>query len=247
MYYSYSILTYSLTIVSCCYTECCVCILQIWIAELDMADIQLQHQKELSRQEEAHHQQKCQLHHQIRDQEDIMRCNEATIGEKEVALQQKDETIQHKDAEIVDLHNQLESRPWILQREEVEITEERIGDGSYGEVRVAVFRGTRVAAKCLHEIIVSRHNRDIFTREMDISSKIYHPNIVQFLGATRVDNPILLYEQWPPVYIRDYKRTNPLHIHRLPQYAVTQPRPCATFISGGQIPSFTKISAALTY
>ena len=187
-----------------------------------MADMQLQHQRDLSRQEEAHHQQQRQLHHQIREQEEIMRRNEDTITEneetiqqkevalqqkevalqqKEVALQQKDdaiqqkdETIQHNHAEIVDLHNQLESRPWILQREEVQITEERIGGGAYGEVRVAIFRGTRVAAKCLHEIIVSRHNRDIFTREMDISSKIHHPNIVQFLGATRVDNPILLYE-----------------------------------------------------
>ena len=173
------------------------------ISEL-MADMQLQHQRELSRQEEAHHQQQRQLHHQIREQEEIMRRNDATITEKEeiiqqkeVALQQKEVALQQKNAEIVDLHIQLESRPWILQREEVQITEERIGGGAYGEVRVAVFRGTRVAAKCLHEIIVSRHNRDIFTREMDISSKIHHPNIVQFLGATRVDNPILLYEQMP--------------------------------------------------
>ncbi len=29
---------------------------------------------------------------------------------------------------------------------------------------------------------------------MEISSRIHHPNIVQFIGATRVNNPILLYE-----------------------------------------------------
>ncbi len=139
----------------------------------------------------SHHQQQ---RHQIREQEEIMRRKDATIRENEETIQQKEETIHLKDAEIVDLHNQLESRSWILQREEVQITEERIGGGAYGEVRVAIFRGTRVAAKCLHEIIVSRHNKDVFTREMDISSKIHHPNIVQFLGATRVDNPILLYE-----------------------------------------------------
>jgi len=61
-------------------------------------------------------------------------------------------------------------------------------------VKVAVFRGTRVAAKCLHELIVSDYNRGVFTREMEISSRIHHPNIVQFIGATRVNNPILLYE-----------------------------------------------------
>ena len=140
----------------------------------------------------------------MRRKEDTIRENEVALQQKDDVIQQKDDVIQQKDviiqfnhAEIVDLHNQLESRPWILQRDEVQITEERIGGGAYGEVRVAVFRGTRVAAKCLHEIIVSRHNRDIFTREMDISSKTHHPNIVQFLGATRVDNPILLYELMP--------------------------------------------------
>ncbi len=154
--------------------------------------------KEVSRLENAHHQQQCQLQQQIREQQER---NEAIDRENRVVLQQKETTIQLKQriidrkyTEILDLRKQLESRPWIIEREELQITEEKIGGGAYGEVKVAVFRGTRVAAKCLHEIIVSRHNRDIFTREMDISSKIHHPNIVQFLGATRVDNPILLYE-----------------------------------------------------
>ncbi len=74
------------------------------------------------------------------------------------------------------------------------LTREKIGGGAYGEVRVATFRGIRVAAKCLHDLIVSDYNRALFTREMEISSRIHHPNIVQFIGATRVDNPILLYE-----------------------------------------------------
>ena len=96
--------------------------------------------------------------------------------------------------EIQSLHVRLESRTWVLKKEEVVITDEKLGDGSYGEVKVAIFRGTRVAAKCLHQLIVSDYNRGVFTREMEISSRIHHPNIVQFIGATRTDNPILLYE-----------------------------------------------------
>ena len=130
----------------------------------------------------------------IERNEAMIHQNVVTIQQNQATIQQNQATIQRKDSEIVDLRNQLESRPWILRREEVEMTNEAIGGGAYGEVKVAIFRGTRVAAKHLHEIIVSRHNTDIFTREMDISCKIHHPNIVQFLGATRVNNPILLYE-----------------------------------------------------
>ena len=45
-------------------------------------------------------------------------------------------------------------------------------------------------------MIISEYNLGVFTREIEISSRIHHPNIVQFLGATRsrVNNPILLYE-----------------------------------------------------
>ena len=109
-----------------------------------------------------------------------VRTTQATLSHS-TNKKQKDDTIQQKNTEIADLQSQLGSRPWILRREEVEMTNEEIGKGSYGEVKVAIFRGTQVAAKCLHKIVVSRHNTDMFTREMDISSKIHHPNIVQFL------------------------------------------------------------------
>ena len=109
-------------------------------------------------------------------------------------LEEKDDIIQWKNMEIQSLHVRLESRTWVLEKEEVVITDKKLGDGSYGEVKVAIFRGTRVAAKCLHQLIVSDYNRGVFTREMEISSRIHHPNIVQFIGATRTGNPILLYE-----------------------------------------------------
>ena len=108
--------------------------------------------------------------------------------------QERDELVQQKQEEIQDLRASLDSRPWVLERGEIVMTNEKLGGGAYGEVKVAVFRGSRVAAKCLHHLIISDYNKGVFTREMEISSRIHHPNIVQFVGATRVDNPILLYE-----------------------------------------------------
>ena len=93
-----------------------------------------------------------------------------------------------------ELRSKFDNPHWVIEREEVLITQEVIGGGAYGEVRIAIFRGTRVAAKRLHEVIISEYNLSLFTREMEISSKIRHTNIVQFLGATRVNKPILLYE-----------------------------------------------------
>ena len=82
-----------------------------------------------------------------------------------------------------------------MEKGEVVLTKEEIGAGSYGNVRVAMFRGTRVAAKCMHKIILSDYNKQKFIREMNMSASCHHPNIVQFIGApTDVQYPILLYE-----------------------------------------------------
>ena len=51
---------------------------------------------------------------------------------------------------------------WVVRREEVELTEEVVGRGGWGEVRVAMFRGLRVAAKFLYDVILSDYNRRQF-------------------------------------------------------------------------------------
>ena len=107
------------------------------------------------------------------------------------ALQDTNEQLQQ---EVRELRSNIETPHWVIRREELQITRQEIGGGAYGKVNIAIFRGTRVAAKSLHEVIISEYNLGVFTREMEISSRIHHPNIVQFLGATRVNNPILLYE-----------------------------------------------------
>ena len=104
-------------------------------------------------------------------------------------LQDQQELVQQIQVEVRSLQDRLQSCPWVLEREEVVLTDEKLGVGAFGEVRVAIFRGTKVAAKCLHQLIVSNYNRGIFIKEMEISSRIHHSNIVQFVGATRVNNP----------------------------------------------------------
>ena len=89
----------------------------------------------------------------------------------------------------------MDDHCWVLQRNEIEITEEEIGRGGWAAVKVANFRGTRVAAKCFYQqILVSQYNRQLFNREMHMAAHLRHPNLVQFIGASLEAEPIILTE-----------------------------------------------------
>ena len=118
------------------------------------------------------------------------------LRETKAQLQVSEEIVHSQCQQIEQLHSQLQyNQPhWVVSKEEVIMTQEVLGGGAYGEVKVAIFRGLRVAAKSLHGIIISDYNQDVFYREMDIASRVRHPNLVQFIGATRVGTPIILTE-----------------------------------------------------
>ena len=118
------------------------------------------------------------------------------LRETKSQLQVSQETVNAQRQQLQQLHSQLQcNQPhWVVSKEEVRMTQEVLGSGAYGEVKVAIFRGLRVAAKSLHGIIISDYNQDVFYREMDIASRVRHPNLVQFIGATRVGTPIILTE-----------------------------------------------------
>ena len=94
--------------------------------------------------------------------------------------------------EVIELQEKLHH--WVVERNEIEMTEIPLGKGAWGEVKVAKFRGLKVAAKCLYRTILSDFNLALFNREMEISSRLHHPNLIQFLGATQEGNPIILTE-----------------------------------------------------
>ena len=90
--------------------------------------------------------------------------------------------------------SQDEKKFWVVQRSEVELTDQELGRGGWAVVKVANFRGLQVAAKCLHSVIISDYNRQLFVREMNIAATVRHPNLVQFMGATMKGEPIILTE-----------------------------------------------------
>ncbi|XP_057307035.1 uncharacterized protein LOC130645160 isoform X2 [Hydractinia symbiolongicarpus] len=88
-----------------------------------------------------------------------------------------------------------EGLDWILKREEIDLMKKKIGDGGWGTVEVGKFRGTEVAVKKIHNLIISDYSRGLFEREMTIASRCRHPCLVQFIGATN-DNgcPLFIME-----------------------------------------------------
>ena len=86
---------------------------------------------------------------------------------------------------------------WEVQSDDVHLTDEEIGRGSWAVVKVAQFRGLHVAAKCLHEDLVFPYHHNIFLREMSIAAKLRHPNLLQFIGVTVEPRMNILTELMP--------------------------------------------------
>ena len=131
------------------------------------------------------------------------------IREITIRSEEMEGTIQQLNEEIQHLRIQADNPQWVIEREEIQITQEVVGRGGWGEVKVGVFRGTRVAVKCLYELILSQYNLELFSREMDIASRVRHPNLLQFIGATRVGNPMIVAELMP-TSLRKEMDKNPL-------------------------------------
>ena len=131
------------------------------------------------------------------------------IREITIRSEEMEGTIQQLNEEIQHLRIQADNPQWVIEREEIQMTQEVVGRGGWGEVKVGVFRGTRVAIKCLHELILSQYNLALFSREMDIASRVRHPNLLQFIGATRVGNPMIVAELMPTTLRKEMDK-NPL-------------------------------------
>ena len=122
---------------------------------------------------------------------------EAQLREVERQLKEMEGRWREAEQTANTLQHQLEQKEdpfWMVERGEIHLTDRELGRGGWAAVRVAEFRGLQVAAKCLHSIIISDYNRQLFVREMSIATKLRHPNLIQFIGATLEGEPVILTE-----------------------------------------------------
>ena len=181
----------------------------------DTADIEqtvqaLMKSLEEKEKEEAEKEQEIRRYrHQLQEKDRELQENLVALQQKDIVILEKDRELQEKDRELQEKDRELRQSQeavrryqqqaltddhWVINKDEVTLTKEELGRGSYAVVTVGIFRGLRVAVKSLHTIIISNYNRGLFSREMSIASRVRHPNLVQFIGATKVGNPLILTE-----------------------------------------------------
>ena len=178
--------------------------------QLEEKEQRFRQQMERKEREEAEKEQEIQRYRhllqekdrELQDKEREVQLKNKELQGKEGELQEKDRELQEKERELhqsqdaVRIYQQQVSTDdhWVINKDEVILTREELGRGSYATVNVGTFRGLRVAVKSLHTKIVSDYNLALFSREMSIASRVRHPNLVQFIGATKVGNPLILTE-----------------------------------------------------
>jgi hypothetical protein len=91
-----------------------------------------------------------------------------------------------------------QSGDWEINPSEIDLEHSvRIGKGSFGEIRKAIWRGTPVAVKTIRPSL----SKDMavlkdFQHEVEFMVKVRHPNIVQFLGAVTQRPPLMLVTEY---------------------------------------------------
>ena len=127
------------------------------------------------------------------------------------AEKQKSQSLEERLKTVEDTVERL----WAIPRDEVNLSNKILGTGGWGYVTEATFRGRRVAAKCLHEAIISPHNQQLFAKEMKISARCRHKNLVEFVGAVP-DHPAIIVIEMMNCTLRlalSNRRVIPNHIH----------------------------------
>ncbi|XP_065846626.1 uncharacterized protein [Oscarella lobularis] len=70
-----------------------------------------------------------------------------------------------------------------IDKDQVSLTQQKLGSGAYADVVVGHWHGMKVAVKKFHELITTPYLIPMFQREVRIASRLHHPNIIRVCGA----------------------------------------------------------------
>ena len=116
--------------------------------------------------------------------------SEEQVSSLERQLREKNQEIKELELSLLSAQRRIseqrrqEKCDWVISRDEIQMTENCLGRGGWGSVNEGTYCGCTVAVKQIHDLILSRHNRLLFEREMNIASACRHPCLLQFVGAT---------------------------------------------------------------
>ena len=174
-----------------------------------------QFQEQLREVADEKEQLQAHLQHQIREQQDQYQQLQQDLRE----ARQQSTQLQQQLREAADERQQFQARVetavafirgdpltsqvgfgaielWEIPREDVDISNKILGTGGWGYVAEGMFRGQKVAVKCLHRGILSQFTTNHVRREISIMAQVRHPNLVLLIGAVlNVDTgPLIITE-----------------------------------------------------
>ena len=165
--------------------------------------------KEAEQQAQASEERARTAERRVREEEQRAQMSEERAWEGERRVWEADQRAQASEERANAAESNVAAeRQWVVERREIHITEDVLGGGGWGEVKVAKFRGTKVAAKSLYQAIRSDYYCQLFTREMNMASRIRHPNLVQFIGACMEDGMLILTELMPTSLRKELERND---------------------------------------
>ena len=128
-----------------------------------------------------------------------IKVQELTDLRKELRDREQDNVVLEKDLfaakeKLTEYESKLKTRDWVLCRDELQLSDESLGVGSFGRVVKGRYCGCVVAIKRLHLPTLNQRQRHLFEREMDIASRCRHPCLLQFIGATEDESPLFVME-----------------------------------------------------
>ena len=128
-----------------------------------------------------------------------IKVQELTDLRKELRDREQDNVVLEKDLfaakeKLTEYESKLKTRDWVLCRDELQLSDESLGVGSFGRVVKGRYCGCVVAIKRLHLPTLNQRQRHLFEREMDIASRCRHPCLLQFIGATEDESPLFVTE-----------------------------------------------------
>ena len=110
----------------------------------------------------------------------------------------KEEDEEEKVEELPPPPPEEKPRPfWEISPKDIQLTGVDIGKGKWSVVREAIYRGDKVAARCLYSKIISEDNFKVFIECMDMAAKLRHTNLLPFIGAVLEGEPIMITELMP--------------------------------------------------
>ena len=156
-------------------------------ATLDQVRGELNKQQEMHRAELDELRMESDRHHKIKQEQVQMELdkikNELSI-EKTINEHMRVELEQLKKA-----HSMCTSfSACLIKHNDVKLYQDkRLGGGAWGYVVEGLFRGQRVAVKCVHSLVLSEGTHKRVRREVATMAQVRHPNLVLFIGAVLDD------------------------------------------------------------